>query len=316
MHQLYIVLVTCCNARHTFNIENEKNVLVYLHIQKTGGTTFNRHLVSDIKGHKCIQHLDDNRKSPSKYHRTVCNHRGSENTWLFSRYSHGWPCGVHADWTALKECVNKKLRKDEGPNKRRYYYVTYIREPLQRFVSEWQHVARGATWKRQKLRCGGQENKVPDCYEGEDWTGVTLKQFLDCPSNLGFNRQTRMLSSLLEVGCYKYIADDSAFNVNKTVGNFLLESAISNLATSIPFFGMLEYQRESQLLFEKTFNLEFVKDFEQSNKTRASAEVPKLTSDDVSRITSLNWADFALYEQAKKIFFERLAAHNIPRPVR
>ena len=43
---------------------------------------------------------------------------------MYSRYNVGWPCGVHADWTALHECVNKKMRNLEGRNKRKYYYVT------------------------------------------------------------------------------------------------------------------------------------------------------------------------------------------------
>ena len=36
-----------------------------------------------------------------------------------SRYSTGWACGLHADWTELKECVNRTLIQKEGHRKRR-----------------------------------------------------------------------------------------------------------------------------------------------------------------------------------------------------
>lgn len=60
----------------------------------------------------------------------------------------------------------------------------------------------------------------------------------------------------------------------------MLASAKENLA-SIPFFGLLEYQHESQLLFEKTFRLNFVTDFIQHNKTRASIEIPNLSEESI-----------------------------------
>ena len=30
---------------------------------------------------------------------------------------------------------------------RKYYYLTNLRDPIQRFLSEWRHVQRNATWK-------------------------------------------------------------------------------------------------------------------------------------------------------------------------
>ena len=34
---------------------------------------------------------------------------GSKN-WLFSRYSTGWKCGLHPDWTELTGCVDTYLK--------------------------------------------------------------------------------------------------------------------------------------------------------------------------------------------------------------
>ena len=37
----------------------------------------------------------------------------------------------------------------------RYFYLTMIREPLHRFLSEFRHVQRGATWKASRHSCDG-----------------------------------------------------------------------------------------------------------------------------------------------------------------
>ena len=67
-------------------------------------------------------------------------------TWIFSRYSTGWLCGLHADWTELKDCVADKMNEVYGDRKRNLIYITNLRQPVQRFLSEWKHVQRGATW--------------------------------------------------------------------------------------------------------------------------------------------------------------------------
>ena len=36
-----------------FNISDPTHVMVFMHIQKTGGTTFNRHLIDNIKDKQC-----------------------------------------------------------------------------------------------------------------------------------------------------------------------------------------------------------------------------------------------------------------------
>ncbi|KAB0354075.1 hypothetical protein FD755_023232 [Muntiacus reevesi] len=61
------------------------DLIVFLHIQKTGGTTFGRHLVRNIQLEQPCE---------------CCR-----ETWLFSRFSTGWSCGLHADWTELTSCV-------------------------------------------------------------------------------------------------------------------------------------------------------------------------------------------------------------------
>lgn len=90
---------------------NKEDVIVFLHIQKTGGTTFGRHLVRNL-----------NLKSPCKCYknRKRCDcYTRKKTIWLFSRYSTGWVCGLHADWTELNSCVESAMDKKEGKTRPR-----------------------------------------------------------------------------------------------------------------------------------------------------------------------------------------------------
>ena len=90
---------------YRFDINNDKDVIVFLHMQKTGGTTFGRHLVKNVQLKKpCVCYRG--RK------RCDCENR-NDHVWLFSRYSTGWRCGLHADWTELTSCVDGMLNKIE-----------------------------------------------------------------------------------------------------------------------------------------------------------------------------------------------------------
>ena len=169
-----------------------------------------------------------------------------------------------------------------------------------RYLSEWRHVQRGATWKASLHRCDGHaptHTELPSCYSGDDWSGCSLQEFMDCPYNLASNRQTRMLADLSLVGCYNV----SAMNEDERWA-VLLRSAKRNLL-DMAFFGLTEYQRKTQYLFERTFRLAFIAPFTQLNGTRAaSMEVPTETQ---GRIRQLNQWDVELYEYARDLFPQR-----------
>merc|ERR1711963_188548 len=90
------------------------------------------------------------------------------------------------------------------------YWITNLRRPEDRYVSEWRHVVRGATWKDSHLKCNnitfGSECFYGRCYIS-NWRNVSLKEFNACPYNLASNRQTRMLADLEsnEINCYNNI---------------------------------------------------------------------------------------------------------------
>uniref|UniRef100_G3URQ0 Heparan-sulfate 6-O-sulfotransferase n=1 Tax=Meleagris gallopavo TaxID=9103 RepID=G3URQ0_MELGA len=150
---------------------------------------------------------------------------------------------------------------------RNFYYITMLRDPVSRYLSEWKHVQRGATWKTSLHMCDGRSptpDELPTCYEGDDWSGVSLQEFMDCSYNLANNRQVRMLADLSLVGCYNLTF------MNETERNVILLQSAKNNLKNMAFFGLTEFQRKTQYLFERTFNLKFISPFTQFNVTRAS----------------------------------------------
>ncbi|XP_065114542.1 heparan-sulfate 6-O-sulfotransferase 1-B [Paramisgurnus dabryanus] len=277
-----------------FEIKGE-DVIVFLHIQKTGGTTFGRHLVQNVR----LELPCDCRPGQKK---CTCYRPNRKETWLFSRFSTGWSCGLHADWTELTNCVPGVLNKRESKSKnsRKFYYITLLRDPVSRYLSEWRHVQRGATWKTSLHMCDGRTptpQELPPCYEGTDWSGCTLEQFMDCPYNLANNRQVRMLADLSLVGCYNLSTVP-----DKRRSQLLLESAKKNLR-DMAFYGLTEFQRKTQYLFERTFNLKFIRPFLQYNSTRAAGV--DLDNGTIQRIEELNDLDMKLYDYAKDLFQQR-----------
>lgn len=91
---------------------NGHDVMVFLHIQKTGGTSFGKHLVKDLD-------LQRPCTCQRKRKRCYCFRPTRNENWLFSRYSTGWKCGLHADWTELTACVDPELDKNESSNVKR-----------------------------------------------------------------------------------------------------------------------------------------------------------------------------------------------------
>lgn len=281
------------NDDFQFNMDAH-DVMVFLHIQKTGGTSFGKHLVRDLD-------LKRPCECQRKRKRCYCFRTHSNENWLFSRYSTGWKCGLHADWTELTGCVDGELDKSEGETaKRRYFYVTMLREPVVRYLSEFRHVQRGATWKSARHWCLGRtatQRELPPCYTGENWLGVDLDEFAGCESNLAANRQTRMLSDLALVGCYNRtaVAERDAI---------MLASAKRNLA-SMAYFGLTEHQKMSQYVFEETFNLRFAIPFEQHNATLSVTTLGNLRADQRTRVERLNRLDTELYAFARRLLFQR-----------
>lgn len=321
-----------------FNI-NGSDVMVFLHIQKTGGSTFGKHLVQDIDLESpclCKRKPKNRHKKKLRPKRDVYEYdelpfdeiedrpkrklkcdcfrpNGKASVWLFSRYSTGWKCGLHPDWTELTECVNDYLNRIEGEASRRYFYITFLRNPVQRYLSEFKHVQRGATWKGSEHKCNGvsaTREHLPKCYDDlveEDWSGVSLQEFMKCPHNLAVNRQTRMLADLKLVNCY-----DTSTMSSKARDMIMLNSAKTNLE-KMAYFGLTEKQHDSQILFQHTFDLQFKKPFRQNNDTLSNNIVGDLDPSIVDQIKELNHLDMELYEFAKTLLEKRCSEAEVCR---
>ncbi|KAL1236204.1 Heparan-sulfate 6-O-sulfotransferase 1-B [Trichinella spiralis] len=87
------------------------------------------------------------------------------------RFSTGWNCGLHSDWTELvaSGCVDEYFDNREHRHvARRYFITTFLREPVSRFISEFHHVRRGATWLASRHLCNGRSptaEELPPCFE-------------------------------------------------------------------------------------------------------------------------------------------------------
>jgi len=317
----FINFDTIQHENFEFNI-NGSDVMVFLHIQKTGGTTFGKHLVQDIdlespclckRRSKKLRKFHFSQEEPDGFQvqrekrklKCDCFRPTSQTNWLFSRYSTGWKCGLHPDWTELTECVDKYLNSIEELAKRRYFYITFLRDPVRRYLSEFKHVQRGATWKKSEHKCNGKpatRTEIPPCYDdinNDDWGDVGLDEFMDCPYNLAVNRQTRMLADLRQVNCY-----DTTTMSQKARDMIMLHSAKTNLE-KMAYFGLTEKQHESQELFQHTFDLHFKTPFVQFNETTSWNAESDLGQDTIDRITELNHLDVELYQFAKTLMERR-----------
>lgn len=271
-----------------FNI-SDKDLLVFMHIQKTGGTTFEKHLVRDLK-------IEPTCSCSNLKRRCDCKRPGNSkinsfpgSTWLISRFSTGWICGLHPDWTQLQDCL---------VGLKRLFLVTWLRHPVHRIVSEFRHVHRGATWRSARGYCKQYDTQL--CYpNSENWLEVSLDEFLDCSSNMGLNRQTRMLADYSEIECSS-TSDNSSAADNKE----MLNSAKRTLK-KMAFFGLCEHQRASQFVFEKTLGLEFAGEFSQSQDNKTAEYVRQLSERLKKKIILRNNMDLELYQYATELFRER-----------
>lgn len=263
------------------------DIMVVLHIQKTAGTAFEKHLVYDLAlKQPCLCNSVKRQCLCSRPNSTENPQSFINRTWLLSRFSTGWICGLHADWTQLNYC----LRGLE-----RLFLVTFLRNPLHRFISEFRHVQRGATWKSSSSHCSSFDTKK--CFDGKpDWSNVTLNEFISCKYNMAINRQVYMLADYSAIGCStkKSLIRDDVIVLN----------AMRNLET-FSFFGLAEHQRLSQLIFEKTFHMTFKDNFKQSDDNTTKQIVDELPQTIKEKILEINHLDVRLYDFAMDLFKHR-----------
>ena len=314
--------------RSFINVTSGRDVIAYLHIQKTGGSFFLAHLTTSqtING-RPICHLPSPKlrnTARRKKEFMVCPLDQNADTrnlsrvlpemWLASERTYGWVCGVHPFLLEVKNCLNNYLVDVYGQKQRKYHLITILRHPVLRYMSEFLHVSRGATWSHKHI-CDGNtmEKYMPACYsgyyEGYPWKDLTFESFSSCSSNWANNRQTIMLSNLSTVHCL----DKEAMSRSER-NQLLLKTAKANLE-DMPFFGLSEYFPESCLLFEKQFNVKFANPCTQKKVTHlhSSSMLYSIWTNRTlfSLIAHTNHLDMQLYDFAFGLFNSRLKKFNI-----
>ena len=302
------------------------DTLLFIHIQKTGGTEFLRHLLTVKKHGKYLCVLPEKLKNSIRVNNKVLKHvrsnrqakiliqcprdpsRPKGEQWLFSERTMKWVCGLHASYTEFKNCL-PHLNTARFNKNRRLHFMIMLRHPVLRYVSEYFHVQRNATWAVKRM-CGGKpvtEKDMPPCYPGfyekKPWPNLTLSGFVACESNWANNRQVMMLADLDQVHCFNKSALTKAEREEK-----LLESAKRNLE-KFSFFGLTEYMSESCTIFEKMFGVKFPLLPHPRNLSilHSGPILVKLWNNTriFNAILERNHLDVKLYEFAFELFIQR-----------
>ncbi len=235
---------------------------------------------------------------------------------LFWNLNEHFNCDIHAGIGELRHCIRSDLRVNG-----KLHLITMLRNPVERYISEFKHVQRGATWFKSVRYCKELPLYSQNCYVGHlDWRHATWEDFITCDNNQANNRQVRMLADYHEIGCESLKCLLKNSNCTEKMKNFddkkILENAKKNLR-SLSFFGLTEYQALSQYLFEKTFEnkLRFSKNLKLDNQILSSKLLETNEfKNNKNVIIEKNNLDMALYEYAEKIFFERISFfHNLEK---
>ena len=300
------------------------DTLVFIHIQKTGGTDFLRHLITATKNGKYLCNLSDDTQRgildnslgvKGVFGRHIMCPRDRSNPegeqWLVSEKNLGWICQLHTSYSEFKVCIPKLKGNPKINTDSHFFYTTILRHPVLRYMSEYLHVRRNATWAKRRICDGKKVNTVsemPPCYPGyysrKPWVNVTIEKFMACSSNWGNNRQTRMLSDLELLGCY-----GNELHPPEEKARLMLQSAKDNLR-NFAFFGLTEYQEETRLLFEKQFGIRLKLETQQRSMS-ALHSAPILqdlwnNSELYDKIAEVNRLDMELYEYALELFSKRV----------
>ena len=222
--------------------------------------------------------------------------------------SPGWLRGLHADYTETRQCLPRQLDSHEHRNRTRksrtlftllckifllysliplnlgrFEFFTILRDPMDRYLSEWLHIRRhGTSWNNSTLRCNG---KLPNSShyrpcpfsKATNNSHLSLGSFASGPNSLSNNRQTRMIASIDELGCYSKLSEWT----RPTCGAFLtspqidlLASAVDDLLRSFVTFGLIEHIVYRQYMYRVHFGLIFRKPFSKPlNATHVSLPV-------------------------------------------
>jgi hypothetical protein len=302
---------------HRFDIN--KDLLVAIEIQKTGTTEYDLKIKTsflcnkeNIAWNKCCS---SERKKYLKEKRIfrICHREIKDknpiDNWYYSYHTTlKFECGLHPDFTALTHCIPKLYPNTDTRN---IYYFTRLREPIDRYISEWKYISKGLPFNIKSYKtfckiendlCFDKDSKVKD---------LTLERFIKCPTNPANDRMSRMLAyyNYTEGECYGEGLEP----------NEMLERAKKTI-DNLYYFAINEYYDESVLLFERTLSgtrsnnkkyFKFAQGSISKHDTFADKHINVLSNETIQMITNNNLLDIQLYNYALGVFMNRLKHYNI-----
>ena len=309
------------------SFDQSNDLLVFIHIQKTSGKYFDYKvmkylMIFDLKikkwNYACRKKENretnmsqdknpiDNFYCPRKDN-TVYKTKFEDN-WFFSRLTYGWQCGVHPDYTRLNSCLNSYRNKNKFRGN--IYYITMLRNPINRYLSEWYQVTWDDNpWHTSINVCNKETLFV--CLPNKRTKQITLEDFMSCESGIANNRQTRLLANYNEKNhnCSLFQQENK---------RQLLENA-KNVLKTLSYFALTEYEKESEELFEYTFGNKFkfaLKSNSSLIETNEFKILKSLNKTTIERIKQLNDLDLELYNFSKDLFFKRLKHYRLNQPIK
>jgi hypothetical protein len=309
----------------------KKHLFVFIKIQKTGTTEF------ESKIQRTLSYRDQNNKNKQWNWKRICNNKTSFKQYknpspfqFFNKKSlnqndkHDNYCNrylksnqylhKHAFYIQYIDYLNNQtIFPDLTSRENDIFYYTRLRDPIDRYLSEWQFLNRTnrKEFHYTSVRDYHCENVFKDCWSEEYTTNLTLEMMLSCDTNLSKNRQTRMLAL--------YDFDKTKCHLHNITDAYLLERAKAGI-DSLFTFGLTEYQNESAELLTRTMSCSSNKDkliykfdieIKQNEQTFAGNIRHSIPPHLMQKIIEKNRLDIQIYNYAKDVFLKRLNYYNI-----
>ncbi len=252
----------------------KRDTLIFLHIQKAAGSTFNKILDSQYKkqdvistrlivrgkyGDNWVRHTTVEREGVAK--RTVANMSSADKSKIKVLKGH-----FEFGWHELfpNDCV----------------YITFLRDPVKRIVSQFDYI-----------------NRLNNHHIAEriKKDNISLSQFVEQGISLVTdNGMTRRLAGLSdEVGFKEY--DDS-----------ILDKAIDNIENHFCFVGLSEHFDESILLLKEKLQWNKSPIYLRKNVTKKKQKSKVPDESTIKVIKEHNQLDLKLYEYVRTKFLDDL----------